>query len=63
MTPDSPNHGRGGTRRQADETILDQRDFSLDAAAHEKFLAMLDTPATPSPELIARMNRKPSWEC
>jgi uncharacterized protein (DUF1778 family) len=49
-------------RRQAEETILDQRSFFLDADAHKKFLAILDSPATPSRELRARMNRKPSWE-
>jgi uncharacterized protein (DUF1778 family) len=49
-------------RRQAEETILDQRSFFLDAEAHKKFLAMLDSPAPPSRELRARMNRKPSWE-
>jgi len=49
-------------RRQAEETILDQRSFFLDADAHKQFLAMLDAPAMPSRELRARMNRKPSWE-
>ncbi|HEV2956532.1 MAG TPA: DUF1778 domain-containing protein [Xanthobacteraceae bacterium] len=48
-------------RRQAEETLLDQRTFFLDARAHEKFLALLDNPITPSKELRARMNRKPSW--
>jgi uncharacterized protein (DUF1778 family) len=49
-------------RRQAEETILDQRSFFLDPEAHKAFLAMLDAPAAPSRELRARMNRKPSWE-
>jgi uncharacterized protein (DUF1778 family) len=49
-------------RRQAEETILDQRSFFLDAAAHAKFLALLDAPAEPSAELQARMRRKPAWE-
>jgi uncharacterized protein (DUF1778 family) len=48
-------------RRQADETLLDQRTFFLDLRAHEKFLAMLDVPAKPSKDLRGRMNRKPSW--
>src|SRR5216684_2140795 len=47
-------------RRQAEETLLDQRVFFLDPPAHEKFLAMLDRPAKPSKDLLARMNRKPS---
>jgi uncharacterized protein (DUF1778 family) len=48
-------------RRQAEETLLDQRTFFLDPRAHEKFLAILDAPAAPSKDLRARMNRKPSW--
>ena len=48
-------------RRQADETLLDQRTFYLDARAHEELLALLDNPVMPSKELRARMNRKPSW--
>jgi uncharacterized protein (DUF1778 family) len=49
-------------RRQAEETILDQRSFFLDPGTHEKFLAMLDTPAKPSRELQMLMRRAPSWE-
>lgn len=49
-------------RRQAEETILDQRNFFLDPDAHERFLAMLDAPANPTKELRARMRRKPIWE-
>jgi uncharacterized protein (DUF1778 family) len=49
-------------RRQAEETILDQRSFFLDTAAHEKFLAMLDRPAKPDKALRALMRRKPAWE-
>jgi uncharacterized protein (DUF1778 family) len=49
-------------RRQAEETILDQRSFFLDTAAHEKFLAMLDRPAKPDKVLRALMRRKPAWE-
>lgn len=49
-------------RRQAEETILDQRAFFLDPDAHEKFLDMLDAPNKPVEELRARMTRKPAWE-
>jgi len=49
-------------RRRAEETILDQRVFFLNAKDHEKFLAMLDNPTMPTKEMRARMNRKPSWE-
>src|SRR6202521_1084575 len=45
-------------RRRAEETILDQRIFFLDAKAHEKFLALLDNPVEPSDELRQRMRRK-----
>lgn len=48
-------------RKQAEETLLDQRIFFLDARAHEKLLALLDNPVTPSKELRERMNRKPPW--
>jgi uncharacterized protein (DUF1778 family) len=49
-------------RRHAEETILDQRIFFLDAKAHEKFLALLDNPVEPSDGLRQRMRRKPAWE-
>ncbi|RRI04499.1 DUF1778 domain-containing protein [Mesorhizobium tamadayense] len=49
-------------RRQAEETILDQRIFFLDANAHEKFLELLDAPNKPTEELRARMTRKPAWQ-
>jgi uncharacterized protein (DUF1778 family) len=49
-------------RRQAEEAILDQRIFFLDAKAHERFLALLDTPAKPSKHLKALLNRRPTWE-
>jgi uncharacterized protein (DUF1778 family) len=48
-------------RQQAEETLLDQRTFFLDARAHEKFLALLDNPVLPSEELRKHMSRKPSW--
>jgi uncharacterized protein (DUF1778 family) len=48
-------------RRQAEEAILDQRTFFLDAKAHEKFLALLDAPTRPSKGLKALMARKPAW--
>ena len=48
-------------RRQAEETLLDQRIFFLDDRAHEKFLALLDNPPKPRKELRALMNRRPSW--
>jgi uncharacterized protein (DUF1778 family) len=49
-------------RRQAEETILDQRAFFLDDEAHARFLALLDSPPEPSVEVRARFDRKAPWE-
>jgi uncharacterized protein (DUF1778 family) len=49
-------------RRQAEDTILDQRVFFLDAHAHERFLALLDAPAKPSDDVRKRLRRKAPWE-
>jgi uncharacterized protein (DUF1778 family) len=49
-------------RARAEETILDQRLFSLEPETHAKFLAMLDAPAKPSKALRALLRRKPAWE-
>jgi uncharacterized protein (DUF1778 family) len=48
-------------RRQAEETILDQRAFFLDDAAHGKLLAMLDKPSKPTKAVRARLGRRPAW--
>jgi uncharacterized protein (DUF1778 family) len=50
------------SRQQAEEAILDQRLFFLDAKTHDKFLAMLDAAQTPSKQQRKLMNRKPAWE-
>ena len=49
-------------RRQAEEAILDQRVFFLDSKAHERFLALLDSPPKLNNRLKALMKRKPVWE-
>ncbi len=49
-------------RRQAEEAILDQRVFFLDAKAHAAFLALLDAPAKPNAALRALVARKPQWQ-
>jgi uncharacterized protein (DUF1778 family) len=49
-------------RRQAEDTLLDQRVFFLSPKAHEDFLAMLDEPAKDVPELRARLTRPPAWD-
>jgi uncharacterized protein (DUF1778 family) len=49
-------------RARADETILDQRLFTVDDDAYKAFLAMLDAPAKPAKALRARMKCKSAWE-
>lgn len=49
-------------RRQAEETILEQRTFFLDDEAHARFLALLDSPSKPSPEVRGQFKRKAPWE-
>ena len=49
-------------RRQAEETILDQRKFFLDDDAHARFLALLNSPPKPSAEARARLSRKAPWQ-
>src|SRR5205823_14515523 len=41
-------------RRQAEETILDQRLFFLDNDTHRRLLALLDSPPKPSSAVRAR---------
>ena len=49
-------------RREAEETILDQRAFFLDDKAHARFIALLDSPHRPSAEARARLRRKAPWD-
>jgi uncharacterized protein (DUF1778 family) len=49
-------------RQQAEETLLDQRAFFLDADAHAQFLKMLDAPPPPSAKAKALLNRSAPWE-
>jgi uncharacterized protein (DUF1778 family) len=49
-------------RREAEETIPDQRTFFLDDKAHARFLAMLDSPPKPPANVRARLNRKAPWK-
>jgi uncharacterized protein (DUF1778 family) len=49
-------------RRQAEEAILDQRIFFLDAKTHEKFLTLLDSPTKPSRHLKSLMARRLDWQ-
>ena len=49
-------------RRQAEETIFDQRTFFLDSDAHRRFVALLDAPPKPSAKVRMRFKRKPPWK-
>ncbi|MBS0503398.1 MAG: DUF1778 domain-containing protein [Proteobacteria bacterium] len=49
-------------RREAENTLLDQRSFFLDDEHHAAFLAMLDAPSAPSEKLRELMRRKPAWD-
>ena len=52
-------------RRQAEEALLDQRVFFLEPQAYDAFLAflaLLDAPAKPVPQLTELMRRKAPWD-
>ena len=52
----------GAVVDRAEEVLLDQTSFVLSEDAFAAFVEALDNPPTPSPELVALMRRKPSWE-
>jgi uncharacterized protein (DUF1778 family) len=49
-------------RRQAEDALLDQRVFALDAKAYDAFLALLNAPTKPNGRLVELMSRKAPWE-
>lgn len=49
-------------RRQAEETLLDQRLFLLDDARYDAFVASLDNPPVITPEAKARLSRRAPWQ-
>jgi uncharacterized protein (DUF1778 family) len=49
-------------RRQAEDALLDQRAFFLDAQAYDAFMALLDAPAQADLRLTELMRRKAPWE-
>ena len=49
-------------RRHAEEALLDQRVFFLEPQAYDAFLALLDAPTEPVPNLAKLMRRKAPWE-
>ncbi|KQN98213.1 MULTISPECIES: DUF1778 domain-containing protein [Stenotrophomonas] len=48
--------------RRAQEVVLDQVFFTLDAEKFEQFKAMLDAPPKPNPGLERLLARRPIWE-
>ena len=48
-------------RREAEDALLDQRNFFLEPAAYDAFLALLDAPANPDPRLVELMSRRAPW--
>lgn len=48
--------------REAEDMLLDQRVFTLDAETFQKFQALLDTPPSENPKLRKLMATKAPWE-
>ena len=48
--------------REAEDVLLDQRVFTLDAEAFKKFQAMLDAPPSENPKLRRLMATPAPWE-
>lgn len=48
--------------REAEDVLLDQRIFALDAEAFKKFQAILDAPPRENPKLRQLMATKAPWE-
>jgi len=48
--------------REAEDVLLDQRVFTLDAEAYEKFIALLDAPPSDNPRLHKLMTTPAPWE-
>lgn len=48
--------------RAAEEALLDQRLFALDAASFQKFQDLLDAPPAENPKLRRLMESKAPWE-
>lgn len=49
------------TRRQAEDVLLDQRFFELDAKRYRAFLDLLDNPPAPDARLVELMRAKAPW--
>lgn len=49
-------------RKAAEDALLDQRLFVMDAVEWDDFRAALDAPPADNPKLDALLSRKPAWE-
>ena len=49
-------------RRQAIDTLLDQRLFVLDSQRYDAFMQALDNPPAPGPRLRSLLRRAPAWK-
>lgn len=49
-------------RQAAEDAVLDQRLFMLNAEQWDSFQKLLDAPAQPNERLQALLARKPAWE-
>jgi len=53
---------RDAALREAQNTMLDRKEFSLDAAAWERFTAALDAVPASNPRLRDLVSRQAPWE-
>ncbi len=49
-------------RREAIDVLLDRRQFVLEEAEFQRFVAALSAPPAPDPKLQSLMSRRPPWE-
>lgn len=49
-------------RRAAEETLLDRALILVSPEAFQAFVARLDAPAKPNPDLVETMRERPVWE-
>ena len=53
---------RDAAVRAAEEVVMQQRLIRMDAASFADFMAALDAPAAPVPEMVVFMSRRAPWE-
>lgn len=52
----------GSSEAAAIETLSERPVITLDDEAYDAFIAMLDAPVKPNPDLKALLARRPPWE-